>query len=244
MKLSEKTISLQTIPFFVLQSNANVSLPLSCGVHPTLVRQLLPKLLLTQQIPLSIALSLYLSLLAALKTLEMLLKTPENSDTEQNKPLFSLLMKFIGLINLHDSFLPVVEDGSIVFVGATTENSSFHLITPLFYRCRVLTLNPFQPHHLVLLLNRVVADTDKGLIQCLGFGSGSSKVDVNVSNNVVDFIANNCDGDAHVALYVLEIAFVNVVARVQRDNQEFKDVVSVSVSMEDANEALQCKHIA
>jgi hypothetical protein len=42
---------------------------------------------------------------------------------------------------------------------------------------------------------------------------------------------------------VLEIAFVNVVARVQRDNQEFKDVVSVSVSMDDANEALQCKHI-
>ncbi|RHN51038.1 hypothetical protein MtrunA17_Chr6g0464081 [Medicago truncatula] len=99
MKLSEKTISLQTIPFFVLQSNVNVSLPLSYGVHPTLVRQLLPKVLLTQQIPLSIALSLYLPLLVALKTLEMLLKTPKNSDAEQTKPLFSLLMKFIGLIN-------------------------------------------------------------------------------------------------------------------------------------------------
>jgi len=143
-----------------------------------------------------------------------------------------------------DSFLPVIEDGSIVFVGATTENPSFHLITPLLSRCRVLTLNPLQPHHLVLLLNRAVADTDKGLVQSLGFGSGFSKVDISVGNNVVDFIANNCDGDARVALNVLEIASVNAAARVQQDNQEFKDVVSVSVSVEDAKEALQCKHLA
>jgi len=107
-------------------------------------------------------------------------------------------------------------------------------------RCRVLTLNPLQPHHLVLLLNRAVADTDNGLVQSLGFGSGSSKVDVSVGNNVVDFIVNNCDGDARVALNVLEIAFVNAAARVQQDNQEFKDVVSV----QDAKETLQCKHLA
>ncbi|GAU17617.1 hypothetical protein TSUD_254920 [Trifolium subterraneum] len=151
-----------------------------------------------------------------------------------------------------DSFLPVIEDGSIVFVGATTENPSFHLITPLLSRCRVLTLNPLQPHHLILLLNRAVNDIDKGLVQSLGFGSGSgsSQVDVSVGEDVVDFIANNCDGDARVALNVLEIAAVNAAARVQHDNEECKDDVvvgggvGVNVSVEDAKEALQSKHLA
>ncbi|RVX03488.1 ATPase WRNIP1 [Vitis vinifera] len=48
-----------------------------------------------------------------------------------------------------DSFLPVIEDGSIVFIGATTENPSFHLITPLLSRCRVLTSTLYS---LVMLL--------------------------------------------------------------------------------------------
>jgi putative ATPase len=97
-----------------------------------------------------------------------------------------------------------------------------------------------------LLLNRAVTDIDKGLVQSLGFrsGSGSSQVDVSVGEDVVDFIANNCDGDARVALNVLEIAAVNAAARVQHDNEECKDDVGVNVSVEDAKEALQCKHLA
>ncbi|CAJ1971629.1 unnamed protein product [Sphenostylis stenocarpa] len=150
-----------------------------------------------------------------------------------------------------DSFLPVIEDGSIVFVGATTENPSFHLITPLLSRCRVLTLNPLQPHHLALLLNRAVNDTDKGLMQSVG-------VPVDVSEDVVDFISNNCDGDARVALNALEIAAVTAAARLQHGkqkeqegmemdlhtNEEYKVVAAAVVSVDDAKEALQCKHLA
>ncbi|KHN46881.1 ATPase WRNIP1 [Glycine soja] len=147
-----------------------------------------------------------------------------------------------------DSFLPVIEDGSIVFLGATTENPSFHLITPLLSRCRVLTLNPLQPHHLALLLNRAVTHTDKGLMQSVG-------VHVDVSEEVVDFISNNCDGDARVALNALEIAAVTAAARLQQGmeldlhtNEECKDDVAaaaaVVVSVDDAKEALQCKHVA
>ncbi|KAI5432568.1 uncharacterized protein LOC127117462 [Lathyrus oleraceus] len=147
-----------------------------------------------------------------------------------------------------DSFLPVIEDGSIVFVGATTENPSFHLITPLLSRCRVLILNPLQPHHLSLLLKRAATDRDKGLVKSLGFGSdsgsGSSQVNVSVGEDAVDFITNNCDGDARVALNVLEIAAVTAAARVQYDNEECKDAVVVAVSVEDAKEALQSKHLA
>ncbi|KAK7258308.1 hypothetical protein RIF29_23881 [Crotalaria pallida] len=155
-----------------------------------------------------------------------------------------------------DSFLPVIEDGSIVFIGATTENPSFHLVTPLLSRCRVLTLNPLQPHHVALLLNRAINHRDKGLMQSVGF-------QVDVSQDVVDFIANNCDGDARVALNVLEIAAVTAAARVQHDskqliqkgeqqqqqqqddmvNEEHNKVVAV-VTLDDAKEALQSKHLA
>ncbi|XP_061344148.1 uncharacterized protein LOC133290101 isoform X2 [Gastrolobium bilobum] len=130
-----------------------------------------------------------------------------------------------------DSFLPFIEDGSIVFIGATTENPSFHLITPLLSRCRVLTLNPLQPHHLALLINRAISDLDKGLMKSVGF-----EVDVNVSEDVVDFIANNCDGDARVALNALEIAAVTAENKVGS--------AAAVVTLDDAKEALQCKHLA
>ncbi|XP_068487382.1 uncharacterized protein [Phaseolus vulgaris] len=147
-----------------------------------------------------------------------------------------------------DSFLPVIEDGSIVFFGATTENPSFHLITPLLSRCRVLTLNTLQPQHLALLLNRAVSDTDKGLMQSAG-------VEVDVQEGVVDFISNNCDGDARVALIALEIAAVTAAARVQHGKEGVDDLhtieenkvaasIAAAVSIDDAREALQCKHLA
>lgn len=149
-----------------------------------------------------------------------------------------------------DSFLPVIEDGSIVFVGATTENPSFHLITPLLSRCRVLTLNPLQPHHLALLLNRAVNDPDKGLLQSVG-------IQVHLNEDVVDFICINCDGDARVALNALEIAAVTAAARLQHGKQKEQEgtdqlelhtneeskVIAV-VTVDDAKEALQCKHLA
>ncbi|KAM1759355.1 hypothetical protein FF2_008221 [Malus domestica] len=67
----------------------------------------------------------------------------------------------------HDSFLPVIEDGSIVFMGATTENPYFHLIRPLLSlsRCRVLVLRPLRPHVAELLLKWAAsASNNKGLI--------------------------------------------------------------------------------
>ncbi|KAF8107943.1 hypothetical protein N665_0116s0142 [Sinapis alba] len=127
-----------------------------------------------------------------------------------------------------DSFLPVIEDGSILFIGATTENPSFHLITPLLSRCRVLTLNPLKPIHVETLLRRAVDDSVRGL---------SSNVEVN--DSVMEFLANNCDGDARVALNALEISATMATARRGDDD----DVVA-AVSLDDAKEALQSKHLA
>ncbi|KAJ7964632.1 ATPase WRNIP1 [Quillaja saponaria] len=140
-----------------------------------------------------------------------LAKAIVNSATSQKQQQRSCpFYRFVSLSA--DSFLPVIEDGSIVFIGATTENPSFHLITPLLSRCRVLTLNPLKPQHVALLLKRAVNDSEKGLAQSIG-------LEVDLSEEVVDFIANNCDGDARVALNALEISAITAAARVPDDKQ-------------------------
>ncbi|KAD5802927.1 hypothetical protein E3N88_14287 [Mikania micrantha] len=132
-----------------------------------------------------------------------------------------------------DSFLPVIEDGSIVFIGATTENPSFHLITPLLSRCTVLTLNPLQPDHVATILTRAADDPDKGLAHSLGRGS------VQVSREVIEYLSHHCDGDARVALNALEIAAVSAAARL-----DISDHSAFTVLLDDAKEALQSKHLS
>ncbi|KAJ0876151.1 putative adenosinetriphosphatase [Helianthus annuus] len=133
-----------------------------------------------------------------------------------------------------DTFLPVIEDGSIVFIGATTENPSFHLITPLLSRCRVLTLNPLKPDDIATILTRAIDDPVKGLVKSVNRGV----VRVQVSGEVVEYLSRNCDGDARVALNVLEVAAISAAARVNDD-----DDGALDVSLDDAKEALQSKHV-
>lgn len=145
-----------------------------------------------------------------------------------------------------DSFLPVIEDGSIVFMGATTENPSFHLITPLLSRCRVLTLNPLKPHDVVLLLWRAVNHLGKGLPRSVGMR-------LDVKEEAIEFISMNCDGDGRVALNALEVSAITAAARVPANEskghggdlvQNEKDGFAAIVTLDDAKEALQCKHLA
>lgn len=132
-----------------------------------------------------------------------------------------------------DSFLPVIEDGSIVFIGATTENPSFHLITPLLSRCKVLTLNQLSPEHVSALLKRAVDDSDVGLSRSI---EGIRMIEVD--DDAIDLMSSHCDGDARVALNALEIAATASAAR----SAAVGGVVRITG--EDAKEALQCKHIA
>ncbi|XP_021675545.1 uncharacterized protein LOC110661260 isoform X2 [Hevea brasiliensis] len=133
-----------------------------------------------------------------------------------------------------DSFLPVIEDGSIVFIGATTENPSFHLITPLLSRCRLLTLCPLKPQHIQTILNRAINHSCRGLTQSLG-------VRVEVTEDAIRFISENCDGDARVALNALEISAITASARTN-PNDNFSLVANVT--LDDAKETFQFKHLA
>jgi len=95
-----------------------------------------------------------------------------------------------------DAFLPHVESGLIILVGATTENPSFEVIAPLLSRTRVLTLKPFTNDHLLAILRRALDDTSKGL------GTLSIRAD----DDALEFIAGISDGDARTALGNLEAA--------------------------------------
>jgi putative ATPase len=95
-----------------------------------------------------------------------------------------------------DTFLPFVEDGTLVFVGATTENPSFELNSALLSRARVYLLKPLETSDLLALLERALADSERGL-----GGSG-----VAAAAETLRLLADAADGDARRALNLLELA--------------------------------------
>lgn len=95
-----------------------------------------------------------------------------------------------------DAFLPAIERGSIVFVGATTENPSFELNSALLSRCRVYVLDPLSPAAILQVLRRALADPEHGL------GSRG----LSAEEDALSLIAEAADGDLRRALTMLEIA--------------------------------------
>ncbi|HID95031.1 MAG TPA: replication-associated recombination protein A [Candidatus Latescibacteria bacterium] len=94
-----------------------------------------------------------------------------------------------------DAFLPHVENGTIILIGATTENPSFEVNSPLLSRSRVFVLNPLTEEELGVILRRALSDKERGL--------GNLKVEI--APSVLRHIAQMADGDARVALNALEM---------------------------------------
>ena len=97
-----------------------------------------------------------------------------------------------------DAFLPFVEKGSIIMIGATTENPSFEVNGALLSRCRVFVLKSLTEEDITELLKRAVTDPR---------GFGELKVDI--SDDVIRMIAVFANGDARTALSTLEMAVLN-----------------------------------
>lgn len=97
-----------------------------------------------------------------------------------------------------DAFLPFVEKGSIILIGATTENPSFEINSALLSRCKVFVFKPLETKDLVTLLKRAVADER-------GFG----KQKVIMSDDMFGIIAEFANGDARTALSTLEMVILN-----------------------------------
>ncbi|MBQ2558712.1 MAG: replication-associated recombination protein A [Lachnospiraceae bacterium] len=97
-----------------------------------------------------------------------------------------------------DAFLPYVEKGSIILIGATTENPSFEVNGALLSRCKVFVLKPLTTDNIVTLLKHALASPE-------GFGNNN----VQMSEEQIRAIAEFAGGDARTALNTLEMAVLN-----------------------------------
>ena len=95
-----------------------------------------------------------------------------------------------------DAFLPHIEDGTVIFVGATTENPSFELNNALLSRLRVYVLQPLSSDDIAGLIDRALKDIPNGL----------GKLNLEMPADGVELLARVADGDARRALTFLEIA--------------------------------------
>ncbi len=122
---------------------------------------------------------------------------------ERNRALGERTIVFVDEIHRfnkaqQDAFLPFVEKGSIILIGATTENPSFEVNSALLSRCRVFVLKALDADDLLALLRRALTSPE-------GFG----KQTVNIGDDALSLIARFANGDARTALSILEMAVLN-----------------------------------
>jgi putative ATPase len=117
-----------------------------------------------------------------------------------------------------DAILPYVEDGTVTLVGATTENPSFEVISPLLSRSRVLSLKALTEQQVCLIIDRALEDKVRGL----------GDLNVGLEDEALKFLATVAAGDARVALNSLEVA-----ARATNPDASARRVVTLA-TLEDA----------
>ena len=125
------------------------------------------------------------------------------AQAEQNRLMGDKTILFVDEIHRfnkaqQDAFLPYVEKGSIILIGATTENPSFEVNSALLSRCKVFVLQALNTDNLTQLLNHALKDER-------GFGLQ----EIEISDDMLRLLANFSNGDARVALNTLEMVVLN-----------------------------------
>ena len=113
-----------------------------------------------------------------------------------------------------DAFLPRVEAGDIVLIGATTENPSFEVNSALLSRSKVHVLKPLEPATVVMILERALADRDRGL----------GALSITADADALAGIARYANGDARVALNMLELAAATIGSGGRLDAARVADI--------------------
>ncbi len=118
-----------------------------------------------------------------------------------------------------DVLLSAIEQGTVIFIGATTENPFFYLTGPLLSRTRLFSFEPLQSADISKLLRTALEDPERGL----------GKLHLNVEPEALDYLAEKANGDARAALNALEMA----VLAGEEENER------ITVTVEAAAEAMQ-----
>ncbi len=102
-----------------------------------------------------------------------------------------------------DAILPFVEDGTVTFIGATTENPSFEVISPLLSRARTFKLEPLSVEDIKTIIERAAGDPERGL----------GSLHIHLTPEAMDELVAAASGDARTALNALELAAGSVPRR-------------------------------
>ena len=120
-----------------------------------------------------------------------------------------------------DAFLPHIEDGTVTFIGATTENPSFELNNALLSRARVYKLTSLSSAEILQVLNRAIEDAERGL------GDMAATFEESTLDRLVDLV----NGDARVALNYLELIY-----DLAEENEQGEKVITLALLAEVAGE--------
>ncbi len=152
-----------------------------------------------------------------------------------------------------DALLPVIEDGTITLIGATTENPYFALIGPLLSRSRLFRFQPLEPEAIVTLLRRALTDAERGyggrqvvveeraLQHLAAVAEGDARMALNALELAVESTPPDAEGRIHITLAVAEESIQRRVLRYDRGGDEHYDTISAfikSVRGSDADAAL------
>jgi putative ATPase len=121
-----------------------------------------------------------------------------------------------------DAFLPWVENGIVALIGATTENPSFELNSALLSRCRVFVLAPLDQEHIRTVVQRALADPDRGLGQ----------LHLEIEEDALAMLAREADGDARRALQALEAAAEYLTGKGQEGNGGHLTVLMIADALQ------------
>lgn len=137
------------------------------------------------------------AVISGLKELREIISTAKKNYRDTLKPTI-LFVDEIHRFNKaqQDAFLPHVESGLIILIGATTQNPSFEIIPPLLSRVRVMTLKPIGHDCMKIVLNRAVKDKARGL----------GHMNIRMDEDALNYIIAISQGDARSALNALEAA--------------------------------------
>lgn len=174
------------------------------GSGKTTLARIIAKMTKTHFVPFSAAIS-------GIPTLKKIIKEAQDRRRYRHQRTI-LFVDEIHRFNKaqQDAFLPYVEDGTIILIGATTENPSFEVISPLLSRSTVYILEPLSKEDLKKILERALLDKERGL----------GKYKVKLEPKVLDFIIELAYGDARIALNVLEFAVITT----KPDDQNIRNI--------------------
>jgi putative ATPase len=137
-----------------------------------------------------------------------------------------------------DAVLPYVEDGTITLIGATTENPSFEVISPLLSRCQLLTLNPLAEDEMQAIISRAIMDELKGLgslnveldedamLHLIMMSNRDARVALNTLEIAAQTTLPDADGKRRISLSTIEDAIQHKAPRYDKAGEQHYDIIS------------------